>query len=249
MATKTSFIAYRGPSMLDGKPIALVVTTKSRNDKTGNMVQTWIIPDNGQHPHEAIKTGADVSVCGDCKHRQGLGGSCYVNLGQGPRAVAAALMRGSYGPVDLDGAVDACSGRAVRIGSYGDPAAVPFGIWLRLTNTATSWTGYTHQWRDERFASLRGLVMASCDTPEERRAALEAGWRTFRVRMADQAVLTGEFVCPASEEAGYKRTCVTCRACDGTRFGTSSARAGSPVIVVHGALASRFAKTLSRIPA
>lgn len=249
MAKQTSFIAYRGPSMLDGKPIAMVVTTKSGNVKTGDMVQTWIIADNGQHPHEAIKTGADASVCGDCKHRQGLGGSCYVNLGQGPRAVAAALMRGSYGDVALPAAADACMGRNVRIGSYGDPAAVPFGVWTALLAGAKGWTGYTHQWRDPRFDAFRGIVMASCDTPAERYEAVTAGWRTFRVRLADAPVMTGEFVCPASEEAGFQRTCDTCRACDGTRFGISSARAGSPVIVVHGALASRFAKTLSRIPA
>ena len=90
MATRkpTGFIAYRGPSLIDGSPIVVVVVTaKSSNRKTGSMVQTYILRAD-QNPVAAVKSGADVSICGDCKHRgdKGQGRSCYVNLGHGARS-------------------------------------------------------------------------------------------------------------------------------------------------------------------
>jgi hypothetical protein len=41
--TLRGVVLYEGPSELDGKPIVVVATFNSVNDKTGNMVQTWII--------------------------------------------------------------------------------------------------------------------------------------------------------------------------------------------------------------
>ena len=80
----SGYIIYRGASLLDGKPIVVVaITGESKNGKTGNLVQTYIMADNGLSPVESARNLDDVSVCGDCKHRRGLGGSCYVNLGQG----------------------------------------------------------------------------------------------------------------------------------------------------------------------
>ena len=92
MTTKTKaptgYIIYRGPSLLDGKPIvAVAIVGESKNVKTGNLVQTYILVDNGLSPVESARNLLDVSVCGDCKHRRGMGGSCYVNLGQGARSV------------------------------------------------------------------------------------------------------------------------------------------------------------------
>lgn len=39
------FIAYQGPSQLDGKPVVLIVTRAGRrsNRKTGALVQTYIL--------------------------------------------------------------------------------------------------------------------------------------------------------------------------------------------------------------
>ena len=39
-------ILYEGPSMLDGAPIVVIATgfaERSGNDKTGAMIQTWIL--------------------------------------------------------------------------------------------------------------------------------------------------------------------------------------------------------------
>ena len=84
------YIIYRGASMLDDAPIVVVALTNSSNVKTGNMVQTYILVDNGRSPVDNARDLLDASICGDCKHRRGTGGACYVNLGQGARAVAAA---------------------------------------------------------------------------------------------------------------------------------------------------------------
>ena len=66
---------WRGPSRIDGKQIVLLATgasplegEQSGNRKTGAMVQTYIMPLDVP-PSEAVATGADVSVCGDCELR------------------------------------------------------------------------------------------------------------------------------------------------------------------------------------
>ena len=74
----TGYILYSGPSQLNGKPIVVIAITHSTNSKTGNMVQTYLMADNGLSPVVSARILDDAAVCGDCKHRRGLGGSCYV---------------------------------------------------------------------------------------------------------------------------------------------------------------------------
>lgn len=248
----SGYIIYRGPSLLDGKPIVVVAITKeSKNSKTGNMVQTYIMADNGLSPVESARLLEDVSVCGDCKHRRGNGGSCYVNLGQGARSVMDGVMRGIY----FDGAGDpypedaalwaamvASMGRKVRLGTYGDPAAVPAYVWEKLLFQSAGHTGYTHQWASGKADHVKQWCMASADTPEEKALAKAMGWRTFRVRGADDVeVYADEGKCPASEEMGKRVTCEDCMACSG---GIDSKKA-SMVIIVHGSLKSRFAASIA----
>jgi hypothetical protein len=234
------FILYRGPSLLDGAPIiAIAITGKSANAKTGDMVQTYILRADVA-PTDALASGADASVCGDCKHRPLLGGSCYVQVWQGPRSVYAAFKRGRY-LESLDQAREAARGRMVRLGAYGDPMAVPAWVWESLILHAAGHTGYTHQWLNGDIPAaqrqrITQLCMASADTETERELTQAADLRTFRVRRRDDALTAGEFECPASAEAGKRKTCAQCGACDGSL----RARAASPSIIVHGATASRF---------
>lgn len=250
MKKPNGVILWSGPSMLDASPIVVVAigtSAGSTNSKTGNMLQTYILCAD-VNPVEALKTGADASVCGECKHRPILGGACYVNVGQGPNSVHKAMLRGAYPRADDAAAIRSIgSGRIVRLGTYGDPAAVPAWVWDALVADAAGHTGYTHQWANpalpaEHRASIARHCMASADTPDERAAAHAEGLRTFRVRTADAPVMTGEFVCPASAEAGKRKTCAQCLACNGTTRGT---RQASPVIVAHGAKASRFARVIT----
>lgn len=236
------YVIYQGPSLLDNQPIVVVAITKSTNEKTGNMVQTYIMR-RDVAPLDALKTGDDVSVCGDCKHRPILGGACYVNVGQGVRAVWAANERGNYPHLSPVLVGQMVAGRMVRLGTYGDPAAVPASVWESLTASALGVTGYTHQWNNgdlgaDHLGALRGLCMASADDPQEKAQANANGWRTFRVRMADEPLTTKEFACPASNEAGNKLQCHQCKACDGTKTG----RTANVAIITHGPKVSRFIK-------
>lgn len=240
--TPTGFVVYRGPSMLDGAPIVAIAIVSSRNAKTGDMVQTFIMREDVE-PHTALTTGDDASVCGDCKHRPSLGGACYVRTFQGPLSVHRAYHRGNYPADDGYMAQTACTGRMVRLGTYGDPMAVPAEVWERLTRNAAGRTGYTHQWRNEAVGDdqrrrIVALCMASVDSMAEQAIAHASGLRYFRIRTADEPLTAREFVCPASEEAGKRKDCASCGACDGSQRGAKA----SPVIVVHGPLASRFAR-------
>lgn len=230
------YVIYRGPSLINGKPIVVIAITKSSNVKTGNMVQTYILPDNNMLPTYNAKALEDEAVCGDCKHRRGKGGSCYVNLGQGVTVVTKSYWSGSY-PESLSLASESCTGRNVRLGTYGDPAAVPVHVWQSLLRFAKAWTGYTHQWHKSLIDPLiMHYCMASVDSDSEFIQAQSMGYRTFRVRAKDQPLLDREFVCPASEEGGKRKLCTECKACDG---GIDTHKA-SPSIIVHGSLKSRF---------
>ena len=236
MSKPTGYVVYRGPSQIDGAPIVVIVLTgQSTNRKTGAMVQTYILRSDVA-PIAAVRQGADASICGDCKHRgdgTGKGRTCYVNLGHGPTGVFKAFERGRYPTVFGSGIADLGARRQVRLGTYGDPAAVPESVWRALLKDAAGWTGYSHQWRSR--PSLRDLVMASVDSPAEHAEAVGAGWRTFRVRTAAQPLKTGEIACPASEEMGKRTTCFTCGLCKG-----ASSPAKTIAIIAHGATKRSF---------
>jgi hypothetical protein len=236
-------VVYDGPSQIDGQRIvAIVLTGQSTNRKTGAMVQTYIIrPD--VDPISAVRQGLDASICGDCKHRgdgTGKGRTCYVTLMHGPSAVYRTLIAGKYPTVALgmDWSLTVASlgrGRQVRLGTYGDPAAVPEHVWRTLLSEAAGWTGYTHQWRSR--PSLRDLVMASVDSPAEHATATAQGWRTFRVRTVEQPLEASEIACPASEEQGKRTTCADCGLCKGT----SSTARKTISIIAHGTAKRHFA--------
>lgn len=234
-------VLYSGPSMINGKPIVVVAIWDSGNAKTGKMVQTYILH-AGMNPILASQTGHDDAICGDCPLRgiangkNAKGRSCYVNLGQGPRAVYETFAAGKYPPVN-DGLIRRyTTHRMIRIGTYGDPSAVPTEVWTRLLKFSAGHTGYTHQWKNPAAAPLKSIVMASVQNEAEAQEAQAAGWRTFRIRNESLPVLKNEIVCPASQEANYRLTCNECGACDGAdRDGKVNV-----VIIGHGGIGVGF---------
>ncbi len=232
----SGFVFYDGPSRLDGAPIIGIAVLQSENEKTGNMIQTYILRADID-PVSALRTGDDESICGGCMHRPTLGGSCYVNVGQSVQSVYRAWCRGSYPLIPPEDGARMMRGRMLRIGSYGDPAAIPADIWKTLMSETNGHTGYTHQWRNPTFEAFRSIVMASADSESDRDTARAAGWRTFRVRTESETLGAREIVCPASDEGGFKRQCISCVACDGASRGPGQA---SVAIIVHGSKASRF---------
>ena len=228
-------IAWEGPSRIDGEPVVLIVTGldgSSNNPKTGPMAQGWILL-RDVSPLAGLSTGADVSICGGCRHRPrdanvdrsrlvngelesyGWGRrSCYVNP-MGLQTVWRTYREGKYPELDPD----AFDGKLLRMGGYGDPAAVPIAVWQLLLSRCADWTGYTHQWRNGRFQRLRRYCMASVDTSEEAARARERGWRTFRVLSETDRAGHVEDVCPASPEGGHTKTCAECLQCNGRGWG------------------------------
>jgi hypothetical protein len=230
MAKKSNgFVIYRGPSELDGKPIVVIATgfrDKSENIKTGALLQTWILREDIS-PLEAVHSGEDVSICGDCPHKgilvkQADGSTrnrlriCYVLEFKAPLSIWRAYKRGSYTDATGFQAKDLAAvfrGRKVRLGAYGDPAAVPQRVWALVTLEAAKWAGYTHQWRKIPAGSiLQKVTMASVDTETDAIHAQALGWRTFRVGSDDTP---GEIICPASDEGGKRTTCERCTLCQG----------------------------------
>lgn len=235
MKQAKGFILYKGPSVLDGAPIVAIATLGSKNRKTGDMVQTWILRGDSD-PVAISKAGADSSICGNCPHKHSVGGACYVNIGQAPLSIWRAYHRGAY----ADYSPELARGRAIRLGAYGDPAAVPFEVWrdLLADTGAKVWTGYTHQSRHKKFdARLLQLCMASADTEKQAQALQAIGARTFRVKHAAADFLDGEVECLADSQG---LACIECGLCDGAK----TAKRFSVAINVHGSRASRFGNNI-----
>lgn len=218
------FIAYEGPSEIDGAPIVVIINridSDSENEKTGALVQSFIIRSDVA-PTDALKTGDDASICGDCAHRPLLAkdngqAPCYVNVGRSVRSVYEAYKRGRYTRADAATIAKALAGKIVRLGTYGDPAAAPVQVWERITRYAAGRRGYTHQWNRPDFdaAAWARLVMASADSIDEAAHANLLGMRVFRVSIGVDKQ-AGETICPASAEGGKKSTCAKCTLCAGT---------------------------------
>ena len=241
--TNKSFVIYDGPSLIDGKPIVAIAQVQSGNRKTGPMLQSWILRSDID-PITASRTGEDVSICGDCPHKGkptnkdsgwAKDRTCYVNLLFAPNGIYKAYKRGSYPIAKGHDAIRAIGlGLGVRLGSYGDPMAVPSYIWESLTSAAEYVTAYTHG-----DNTLPHMVMTSADSAGQAESAWDKGERTFRVIAHVKDVIKGkEILCPASEEAGARVTCSQCKLCGG-----NSVKGKSVAIVAHGA-SKRKAKEL-----
>src|SRR5690242_8647967 len=145
---------------------------RSENPKTGTMVQTWIFRSD-QEPNAALQSGEDASVCGDCPLRpitaKGTGGPiCYATCSGGRAGIVNVYRSWAMGNIPLVAVEEAArllSDKQVRLGSYGDPAAVPLPVWDAILEGASGWIGYTHQWdRPANMAGYRRFCMASVET-------------------------------------------------------------------------------------
>lgn len=219
------FVYYRGLSRIDNKtPIVCVITNRTRNRKTGDMLQSWIFRED-MNPIEANRQGLDVGFCGLCKHRgianpdktEGTADqrSCYVLL-MGVSQVWSALKRGNYEDYKPELHDEILKSNPLRMGSFGEFAAIPHRLIHNMSKLVPMWSGYTHLWR--RF-SLQNYMMASVDSVEEKIEANALGYRTFRVKTEEESRLPDESMCPASAEyfafSGKKMQCEACQLCNG----------------------------------
>jgi hypothetical protein len=114
----------------------------------------------------------------------------------------------------------------VRIGTYGDGAAVPDDVWDDLLSDAAGHTAYSHNGGDPR------RYMVSADSLGKAEDAWRSKYRTFRIVKDRHEIIKGqEIECPS--DRGVK--CIDCGLCAGT-----SVQAKSIAIVVHGGGAKYF---------
>lgn len=260
-------VIYLGPSMLDGAPIVVLASVGSSNVKTGSMIQTWIMRAD-INPSETSARKLDSSVCGECPRRHSLGGDCYVQIVHAPRSVWASWDRnGRSGEnwADHDQTIRLQSDArqyGLRLGSYGDPAAVPYTVWQDLIGALAprSVVGYTHQW-DFKFDDmqmrykwlrppmsdhhmwLQSNVMASCDSVAEANCARALGWRYFLAIPASELATVPERTvqCPATRDQN-PLTCNTCGICNGAARGVGKA---SVYLLEHGMRSQSKAKRVA----
>ena len=113
---------------------------------------------------------------------QKTSGSCYVNLMMdGVNAQFKSFTAGNIAMYNPAMHRESIKGRAIRLGSYGDPAVVPMDVWMDLLSLASNHTGYTHQWRNPDKQSYKSILMASVDTHKDIVDATALGWRQFAV--------------------------------------------------------------------
>jgi len=205
---KKPICVWQGESLFDGSPISVVISqyaSDSANRKTGAMVQVSVLPTD-KNAHEAFKSGSP-SVCGDCKYN---GSGCYVRWFMVERQrksvqylknSAAALLLGQR----------LLRAMRVRVGTAGDPAAVPTHVWRTLLQDAEGWTGYTHAWKtcDQE---LKGLFLASCDNEQEVIEAGHLGWSCYYVYDTFDIIHPEVIQCLYQEKM---TTCYDCMLCHG----------------------------------
>ena len=220
----TGFVLWEGPSPMDGSPLVCIATLDSKNDKTGNMLQTWILRADIE-PHTAVKTGQDQGPCGDCKFR--AGGGCYVTMHQAPLSVYSAYKRNRYPRITLEQAAAIAARREVRIGAYGDGAMVPVYVWHALTRHANGWTGYTHQFEQPWFDwDMTKYCMLSADTLAQADILAAAGHRVFLPLADDETIPDYGILCP---NYSHGVQCRDCMLCNGGKIGKSI------IAPIHGA--------------
>jgi len=184
------------------------------------MAQVWILCEESD-PVNAIASGDDSAICGDCRHRKDAKGrrTCYVNPGQAPLSIYQAWKRGKYPhirSIPIDKAERLFSTLYVRWGAYGDPALLPSSLVHWINSKAKGYTGYTHQWEKPWAQWTAGVFMASVDTKSEHDLAKAIGYKTFSVLHHTNTDCNHAKRCPATVEHSQTQ-CITCNLCNGNR--------------------------------
>ena len=190
---------------------------------------------------DAIKAGADVSVCGDCPLRLNPKTGkklCYVTQRR-PSGVYRSYTNDKLPIVKIDARSNIWFDlKPLRIGSYGDPTAIPIEVWTDwvglLKSRKIRHTGYTRRWENPENQGFRKFLMASVFSDEEQELASSMGWRTYRILPKGVAVPPNQILCPGSKEAGLLKTCRECLMCGGT------SRRSDVAVYAHGYNESLF---------
>ena len=219
MKEVTRYLLAESP--VHGETVLLGFTAGSVNEKTGNLMQVFILhPD--LDPVKASQAGEEERICGSCPLRHSLGGACYVTIFQGPLSLYNGWVRTGKRIDDPIDVLELAAGKKIRWGAYGDPAHIPAWLAAEVMAASSGWTAYTHMWRNKEVAATwKGKAMASCDTATQLRTAEAQGWAGF---VATPEKLHGVMQC-LNESKGTQ--CIDCMRCNGAH--------GSVSINPHGA--------------
>jgi hypothetical protein len=230
MATPSGYIMFQGRSAISDQSVVAIATMHSQNDKTGNMVQLWILPSD-LSPLAALKSNNNKGACGSCKLQGWFDGKkmqnrvCYVNVGQAPEGIFKAFKRGKYPNYNPKIHAKKIKGRKIRLGAYGDPAALPCELLEHLVGLSAGHTGYSHQLfdiakTDRPLADrLAKMLMVSCDDNAQHNTATAYGWRTFTVKTPDGTTPADSIQCPFYS---HNVQCEDCLLCSGSAKGARS---------------------------
>lgn len=187
------------------------VTKTSENDKTGNMIQSYLI--DKERINEKRVYGTHCEKCN-------IVDKCYVQHDKVSVRGALKKLIGnqntSYHFVTLDQALTylQISNKKLRMGSYGDPSALPLSDLEKIKKAVKGrMTSYTHFWR-EIPTQYRRYCMASVETPSDRLLAESLGYRCYVVTKDDEEVDTSLVICP---NYTHNVTCDDCMLCDGAK--------------------------------
>lgn len=201
---------------------------ETSNSKTGDMVQNYILPVEWISTDIDIKKLGDKQVCFDCDHSMEKNNTCYVRKGNAMQGLLSKVRSFRKKGIDsipeyseeiANQIIEKVTGRGVRFGAYGEPVLLGEDLIKRISERASYWTGYTHQWHRFNWASR--YFMASVESNLLARAADAMGFRSFFVTDSDDS---NYVTCPASKEAGRLTTCENCKLCMGTQSKAKSVK-------------------------
>lgn len=211
---KGSMIIYEDD---DVYAVATGMLRPSSNVKTGPMTQTFILNKKGKVSNKTKGAG-----CKGCPVFEG----CYVRWEQAPLSVSKAKKAKRYKTMEWNwNDLSLLARYPLRIGSAGDPTAVPAYEWEQMLPYVDSWTGYTHKWAVPENLSFRVFAMASVHTVDDMKKANKLGFRTYRV--GGGPITKDEVMCP---HYTHNVQCAKCKLCSG-----ASTKAKNIYAPAHGA--------------
>lgn len=211
-----NILLHEGISPINGKPFVVILQTgQSSNRKIGGLLQVWILV-RDTYPSVAIHEGLDETICGDCPFRGNGSGKdriCYVNL-MAPGAVWKSYRDGNYicwENVDKEKFKALCSlAGGIRWGAYGDPAIIPYHVFLEVSGYTSVNLGYTHQYEYKFSEVYKKHFQASAHSIDQALELQDRGWSTYTV-VPENYIPNGDVVC----QGGKKTTCSQCKLCNG----------------------------------
>ena len=195
----------------DGKPLVQTYTFTAEQWQFAN--------DNGKGMHNFY--ALDGTNCMDCPFSRMMGsGGCYTHkFGQyvGFLSMLRTIKASDFTVLTLkkeSDILEMCKDTYVRFGTYGEPSLLPIALVGEMAQLASSYTGYTHQWRKDWAKDFSKYFMASVHSQFQANVAQELGYRSF---IATKDGNEPAVQCPASKEGGYKSNCAKCGLCSGTQ--------------------------------